>query len=414
MKQITTTLSAIGLVTTAFMTYAPQALAGDLSIESWRVDDKSLWETKIIPAFNAEHPNIKVKFAPTAPTEYNASLNTRLTGGTAGDLIACRPFDVSLDLFKKGRLDKLNDLEGMKNFPDVAKGAWQTDDKATTYCLPMASVMHGFFYNKEIFKELGLSVPKTEDEFFKVLETIKSKSKYTPISLGTNDGWEMHQIVYTGVGPNYWKGEEGRQALITGKAKMTDPKFTAPYEYIARWNPYLSKGFKAQTYGDSQNLFALGRAAIYAAGSWDIAHFNKNAEFEFGAFYPPVKKSGDTCYISDHTDIGMGINSASKNKEDAKVFLNWLASEKFAELYSNEVTGFFSLSNHKITIKDKVANEMLGWRNDCKSTIRLNAQILNRGKKDLETTFWNVGAGVLSHTMTPEEGAKKIQAILDK
>ena len=406
-------LGVISLVATTLLCSSTIAQA-DLSIESWRVDDKELWESKIIPAFNTEHPSIKVKFTPTAPTEYNASLNTRLTGGTAGDLITCRPFDVSLDLFKKGYLDKLETLQGMKNFPDVAKSAWQTDDKATTYCLPMASVMHGFFYNKEIFKELNLSIPKTEKEFFATLEAIKTKSKYTPISLGTNDGWETHQIVYTGVGPNYWKGEEGRQALISGKAKMTDAEFTGPYEYMAKWKPYLSKGFKAQTYGDSQNLFALGRAAIYVAGSWDIGHFNKNADFEFGAFYPPVKKLGDTCYISDHTDIGMGINAASKNKEDAKVFLNWLASAKFASLYSNAVTGFFSLSNHDITIKNKVANEMLGWRKNCKSTIRLNAQVLNRGKKDLETAFWNAGSGALSGTMSGADAAKSIQEKLDK
>ncbi len=40
-------------------------------------------------------------FSPTAPTEYNAALNTKLDGGTAGDLITCRPFDASLELFKK-------------------------------------------------------------------------------------------------------------------------------------------------------------------------------------------------------------------------------------------------------------------------------------------------------------------------
>ena len=65
------------------------AQAGDLTIESWRVDDKALWEKEVIPAFNKAHPDINVKFAPTAPTEYNASLNTRLAGGTAGD------FDIS-------------------------------------------------------------------------------------------------------------------------------------------------------------------------------------------------------------------------------------------------------------------------------------------------------------------------------
>src|SRR4051812_33181541 len=80
----------------------PSVQAGTLTIESWRVDDKTLWETVIIPAFERKNPDIDVRFSPTAPTEYDSSLTARLAGGTAGDLIACRPFDVSLSLYKKG------------------------------------------------------------------------------------------------------------------------------------------------------------------------------------------------------------------------------------------------------------------------------------------------------------------------
>src|SRR5262245_13756656 len=64
-----------------------------LTIESWRNDDLKIWSDTIIPAFEAKNPNIHVVFAPTAPTEYNAALNTKLEGGTAGDLVTCRPFD---------------------------------------------------------------------------------------------------------------------------------------------------------------------------------------------------------------------------------------------------------------------------------------------------------------------------------
>ena len=39
---------------------------------------------------------------PRAPAEYNGVLNTKLEGGTAGDLITCRPFDASLELFQQG------------------------------------------------------------------------------------------------------------------------------------------------------------------------------------------------------------------------------------------------------------------------------------------------------------------------
>jgi hypothetical protein len=70
-------------------------------------------------------------------------------------LITCRPFDKSLDLYNKKNLDSVNDLKGMANFSDVAKSAWTTDDGKTTFCVPMASVIHGFIYNKDAFKKIG-------------------------------------------------------------------------------------------------------------------------------------------------------------------------------------------------------------------------------------------------------------------
>ncbi|PQA75852.1 ABC transporter substrate-binding protein [Rhodoferax sp. TS-BS-61-7] len=385
------------------------ANAGTLTIESWRVDDKGLWEDVLLPAFYKANPGITVKFSPTAPPEYNSALNARLTAGTAGDLVTCRPFDVSLDLFKKGHLDKLNGNAALKNFPESAQVAWQTDDGKDTYCVPMASVIHGFFYNKKVFVELGLAVPVTEADFFAAMDKIKAQGKVAPIAMGTADQWETHQIVYTGIGPNYWKGEEGRKAIIAGKKKFTDPEFVKTWDVMAKWAAYLPKGYQAQTYGDSQNLFGTGRAAIYPTGSWDISYFEGNSKVEFGAFKPPVAKAGDPCYISDHTDIAMGINSKSKNKADAQVFLNWLASKEFADLYTNKVTGFFSLSKHAIDVKNPVAKEMIGWRNQCKSTIRLNAQIMSRGTPSMENEFWNVNSQVMNGKMAPKDAAAQIQ-----
>ena len=175
-----------------------------LTIESWRNDDADLWTNKIIPAFEKEHPDIKVVFNPTAPTEYNAALNSRLAGGSAGDLITCRPFDASLDLFNKGYLTSVNDLPGMENFSDVAKIAWTTDDGKTTFCVPMASVIHGFIYNKKIFDELKLTPPKTVDEFHALLDKIKADGKYTPIDIGTADQWESATMGFQNIGPDYY------------------------------------------------------------------------------------------------------------------------------------------------------------------------------------------------------------------
>ena len=127
-----------------------------LTIESWRNDDIAFWNDVLIPAFNAHYPDIEVIFAPAAPTEYNAALNAKLEGGTAGDLITCRPFDLSLELFNQGHLVSLNDLPGLEHFGPVARSAWITDDGSDVFCVPMASVIHGFIYNKDLFQQTFL------------------------------------------------------------------------------------------------------------------------------------------------------------------------------------------------------------------------------------------------------------------
>lgn len=393
---------------------APSGTEVTLTIESWRNDDLAIWQDTIIPAFEAQNPGIKVVFAPTAPTEYNAALNAKLEGGTAGDLITCRPFDASLALYDKGYLADLTDLPGMENFGDVARSAWVTDDGSAVFCVPMASVIHGFIYNKAVFDELGLTEPATEEEFYAVLDAIKAAGTVTPLNIGTADQWESATMGFQNIGPNYWKGEEGRKGLIAGAQKFSDPQYVAVWEQLARWAPYLSEGFEAQTYPDSQNLFTLGQSAIYPAGSWDISLFNQQADFEMGAFKPPAPAGAETCYISDHTDIALGLNAASANAEAARTFLSWVASAEFAGLYSNALPGFYSLSNASVEIADPLAAEFVSWRGECESTIRNSYQILSRGEPNLENELWRVSAEVINGTLAPADAATQIQDGLDK
>jgi len=402
----------LAAVAAAFASVASAAPV-TLTIESWRNDDLAIWRDQIIPAFEAKHPDIKVKFTPMAPTEYNAALNSKLDAGTAGDLITCRPFDASLQLFQKGRLAPLSGLKGLDNFSPVAKTAWTTDDGKTTFCVPMASVIHGFIYNKDAFAKLGLKPPVTTDEFFAALNKIKADGNYVPLAMGTKDGWETASMGFQNIGPNYYKGEEGRKALIAGKAKLTDPQWVEPFKVMAKWKPYMGDGFESQTYPDSQNMFTLGRAAIYPAGSWEIPGFEKQASFKLGVFPPPVQKAGDKCYISDHPDIALGLNAKSAHSAEAKVFLEWVASTEFAGVYSNALPGFFSLNKANVELKNPIAKEFVSWRGKCESTIRPTYQILSRGTPNLENESWVMGSAVVNGTVTADAAAQRLQKGLD-
>lgn len=385
-----------------------------ITIESWRNDDLTIWEDVIIPAFEAQHPDIHVVFAPLPPAEYNGVLNTKLEAGTAGDLITCRPFDASLELFLNGQLASLNDLPGMENFSSVAKSAWITDDGSDAFCVPMASVIHGFLYNADIFEELGLEEPATEEEFLALLQAVKDSGAYEPLAMGTADQWESATMGFQNIGPNYWAGEEGRLGLIDGSAKYNEGGFLAAFEALSRWQPFLPAGYQAIRYPDAQNLFTLGGAAVYPAGSWDIGTFNSQIDFTMGAFAPPVPAGQETCYISDHTDIAMGLNTASPNQEAALIFLEWMTSQEFAELYTNQLPGFFTLSNHEITVEDPLAAEFLGWRGSCETTIRSSYQILSRGEPNNETDLWSFSAQLLNGDLTAQAAADAVQANLEQ
>jgi len=386
-----------------------------LKIESWRYDDLPVWRDTIIPAFEKSHPDIHVVFSPTTPmTEYNAKVDAKLAAGTAGDLITCRPFDDSLRLFQKGRLLGLNGLKGMSSFTPVAKVAWTTDDGATTFCVPMASVLHGFIYNVDAFEALHLKVPATMEEFFAALERIKTDGRYIPLVMGTKDGWETATMGYQNIGPNFYRGEEGRKALIAGTTKLTDAQWVEPFRLLAQWKPFLGEGFEAQTYPDSQNLFLLGRGAIYPAGSWEIADFEKQANLRLGVFKPPLKDVRQKCFISDHPDIALGINAKSPNVAQAQVFLDWVASTEFAALYSNALPGFFSLNSGKFPLHSPLAKEFASWRGQCESTIRPTAQILSRGTPSLEDEFWRAGSAVIEGSLSPETAAQRLQGVLQR
>jgi raffinose/stachyose/melibiose transport system substrate-binding protein len=132
-----------------------------------------------------------------------------------------------------------------------------------------------------------------------------------------------------------------------------------------------------------------------------------------GAFSPPPPAGQDTCYISDHTDIALGINTTSPNQEAARTFLEWMTTAEFAELYTNQLPGFFTLSNHAINVEDPVAQEFISWRGECETTIRSSYQILSRDPElNNENDLWNVSAQVLNLTLTPQEAADFVQSRL--
>lgn len=394
------------------------AHAQELSIESWRKDDQLFWDKVLIPAFQRQHPHIKVTFKPEEPLAYDSRLESRLSTRRAGDLIFCRPFDGSVRLQAKGYLVPLNE-KTLKNFNPQARRAWTTDDGQTTYCMPVAYVVHGLFYNKKILRDLKLPIPVTWPQFFALLDKVAAQKTVTPLALGTADMWESTQVVFTGLGPNFWEGEKARQGLMDGTVKFTDPGFLKAWYMMAQLKPFMHPQHNNMSNGDIQLLFATGNAAVYPTGSWDIdflrsTSFAYKKPIELGVFKPPVEEEGQTCHISVHPDFGIGVNKNSPNQAAAMKFIEWLGTADFAQLLTDTLTGYFPLADHPVNINDPLGQEMLGWRQNCQDTIRLNAQKINRVWPSMEEELWYANVKVINQDITPEQAAQHIQGVHEK
>lgn len=380
-----------------------------LKLGSWRTEDLAVWQDTIIPAFEESHPNISVEFAPVSTDEYNAAITSQLEGGTGPDLITCRPYDVNRSWIEKGYFSKLDGQEALTSFDDNSLYPWTGAD-GSSYCVPVAAVLAGFYYNKDIFAELKLDVPTTQAEFISTLKAIKDDGKYEALAFGSADSWQLAYNGLYSVGPNYWQGEKGRLGLIDGTQKVTDPGFVEGIKAFESWKPYLPAGQASLKYADMTQSFALGKAAILPDGSWNINQVTANG-INVGVFAPPVAKAGDQAYLQEQPDMAIGINAATTHKAEAEEFLSWIATPQFQELYSNAAPGFFAMGTEAVAYSNPLAQEFADLKKGRELTARLGLDQLSAGTPAFDDEAWRLLQLMMTtDTTSPEQVAADLQA----
>lgn len=395
----------------------PAATEGEmveLTLGSWRVDDVDAW-TLITEAFNARYPNITVKFDPTNPPDYNATLRTQLETGTGPDLFFVRSFATGLELYEAGYIANLKDLPGLKdNYTEAIRSPWAVDAD-NPYAVPIIAVSHGVYYNEQIFQDNGIELPKTWEELMAAAQKLKDAG-ITPFANGTKDAWDINEVVMMQLIPSDIGGYDGRMAYLNGERCFNDADLVEAYQRILDMQPYLPEGFEGISYYDSQQLFAQGQAAMMLDGSWSVPGFQKDAtDFPWSVFYAPAPEGKDL-YVTFHIDAAVGANANGKHLPEAMLFLEWLESKEFGELLGNNLPGFFPLVKDAPALTDPVAQTFMGFNTEAKGTdIRFVWEKLlaaPSGQKDAYTAMNEGVIAVLKGELTPQQAADALQEAL--
>lgn len=363
----------------AQITIDPNESPAMITLESWQFNSKSAWIDDVIPAFENDVPGVDADYLPTRSADYNNDVAERLADGIGSDIIACRPFDWSLKQFQNGHFVDLTELLNERGVPAESRRAFSTDDQKHTYCVPIASVMHGIYYNKQLFSDLGLDMPTTIDEFIAQLATVAGDGRYIPLAAGAAEIDAVATTLMTTLGAPMYGGDTGRLGLIDGTQKVTDRNFVAALEVIERVRPFVPDAVEEFEYLDMKRLFTNGEAVFLPGGSWEIASLQDAATFDIG-LVPPLRATSDSpCVVTDHPDIGIAVNAASKQGEQAMSFAEWATSGAFYDAFTEQLIGFFPLSKASSPQANELMSELAAFRNECERTPRLADQILSRG-----------------------------------
>ena len=303
---------------------------------TWRPEDVETYD-KLIAVFNKTNPDIKIVQTAHKSTDYNTILSAALSGGSGPDVFQSRAYGGLETFAQSGFLEPLEKwVPELKDFNKTAlKGATSIKD-GKIYGVPFASQTLFVYYNKAIYKQLGLSVPDTWDQFIGNLQAMK-KAGIQPLANGGKDGWTLEVMMGT-ICPNFYGANDFFDAVVAGKTTFQDPRFVNAIAKLKELTPYMPDLYMGVSYTDMQSAFINEVAGHFIGGSFEAGYFSaQNPKLDYDVFPAPVAKKGDPHYVSVYADGNFSINAGSKNKDAAAKFVRFLASKTTGDVFIKDL-----------------------------------------------------------------------------
>lgn len=285
----------------------------------------------LVAAFEAKNPNIDIETeSRPGGGDGDNIVKTRLATGEMTDVF----------LYNSGSLFQA--INPVQNLIDVTEAPFQanvidsfktvvTGSDGKVYGVPILTAMGGgILYNKKIYAELGLTVPKSWAEFMANNEKIKAAGK-TAVIQTFGDTWTS-QLFVLGDFYNVQAAVPNFAADYTaGTAKYASTpaamKGFERQEEVFKGG-YLNEDFAAATFADGVTKIATGEGAHYPMLTFAVGNIKELAPEninDVGFFAIPgddAASNGLTTWMP----AGLYIAKTTQHPEEAKAFLAFVAS----------------------------------------------------------------------------------------
>nr|WP_319513273.1 ABC transporter substrate-binding protein [uncultured Cohaesibacter sp.] len=268
-----------------------------------------------------------------------AAATTAIIGGNPPDALQFNAGAQFADLAEQGYLTDLSDIakkEGWdKAFPASLMKAVSYNGKV--YAIPVDN--HGenwLWVNNKVMEKVGVTVPKSWDEFFPTLDKIKAAG-IIPIAHG-GEGWQelelFYQVMMLRNNVDLYKG-----LFVEGDIDVIkSAEFKAFVEDFKKLSDYIDPGAPGRKWNDATAMVIKGEAAMQFMGDWAKGEFTA-AGMKPGTDYQCLNGFGGNDYFVISSDVFVFPKSSKEGSEKSMALLADVMSSPKVQVDFSKIKG---------------------------------------------------------------------------
>lgn len=296
---------------------------------------------------------IEMDMAGSGGGEYNKLVETRLASGKMDDMmiynsgalfLQLNPEEYFVDVSQKPELVERLD----ENF------VFSVSSQNGVYGIPFSSSQAGgILYNKEIYRELGLTIPHTWDEFIENCQVIQNSGR-TAILGAYMDQWPEVVPLLGDYYNVYSQVPRFAEMLLEGLVKFSEvPSAVDSLKKVVDIEPFLNSDCFSVGYAEGYRRFAEGKGAHFIMLSQVLSNiyseYGEEVLENIGVFGIPgqdEENHGLTMWMPN----GIFLNKDSEYVEAGLAFFDFYTSEEGLTIYTSKVPpdGPFCLKGYEL------------------------------------------------------------------
>ena len=278
---------------------------------------------KVIAAFQAANPTIKIKQQAVPFDDLNSTVQSRM-GAKDSDIDLYDVDEPRLASFAaRGFLEPLEDLKAQAQGKIDPKALQITQYNGKQYAMPRWTSTQLLYFNKTLLAKAKVTEPSSDPKTTITWEQVTADAQKAKAA-GAKNGLIFDQV------DRYYQLQPLPASLgggpgLTGpgllQPDVTNPAWTEAFTW---YHTIFQQGVAPKGINPEQTpgLFAGGDTAFFAGGPWNAAAFDKDKSVDYGVAPFPGFAKGKPATSTDSWSTG--VSPFSKHKDAAKKFLSYM------------------------------------------------------------------------------------------